>query len=158
MFGFEPTAFTWVKSSSNLEYKSSLCSLPHFIDMGYINPRHEYRLVELIVSSLAEKDLGMRSWKWTSNVHLHPKNTITPWIAWTEGGESDSLCCSHKTPSIALCPALEFPAQERCGPVGVGPEESHGDAQRTGTPLSWAQAESFGVVRCGKEKAPGRPP
>lgn len=48
---FEPTAFTWVKSSSNYEYKySSLCSLPYFIDMGQINPRHEYRLVKLIVS------------------------------------------------------------------------------------------------------------
>jgi len=41
-----------------------------------------------------------------------------------EGGDSAPLLCCGETPLGVLCPALEPSAQERHGPVGVGPEEA----------------------------------
>jgi len=46
-----------------------------------------------------------------------------------------SLHCPHKAPSRVLYSSLGPPAQERCGPFGTDPEESHTDDQRAGTPL-----------------------
>jgi len=43
---------------------------------------------------------------------------------WVEGGDSAPLLHSGETPPGVLCPALEPLAQERHGPVGVGPEEA----------------------------------
>jgi len=43
--------------------------------------------------------------------------------------------CSGETPSGVLHPALETPAQEGRGPVGLGPEEGHKDDPRTRAPL-----------------------
>ncbi|KAK4822051.1 hypothetical protein QYF61_008860 [Mycteria americana] len=48
-------------------------------------------------------------------------------------------------------------AQERYGPVGVGPEEGHKNDQRDGTPLLRRKAERVGFVQPGEKKAPGRP-
>ena len=42
---------------------------------------------------------------------------------------------SGEIPPRVLRPALETPAQERQGPVGVGPEEGHNNDKRDGTPL-----------------------
>jgi len=41
-----------------------------------------------------------------------------------EGGDSAPLLHSGETPLGVLCPGLEPSAQERHGPVGVGPEEA----------------------------------
>jgi len=41
-----------------------------------------------------------------------------------EGGDSGPLLHSGETPPGVLCPALEPSAQDRHGPVGVGPEEA----------------------------------
>jgi len=41
-----------------------------------------------------------------------------------EGGDSAPLPHSGETPPGVLCPALEPSAQDRSGPVGVGPEEA----------------------------------
>ena len=42
-----------------------------------------------------------------------------------KGGDSAALLRSGETPPGVLYPALESLAQERHGPVGVGPEEGH---------------------------------
>jgi len=42
-----------------------------------------------------------------------------------EGGDSATLLCSGETPPAVLCPDPEPSAQERHGPVRVGPEEGH---------------------------------
>ena len=52
-----------------------------------------------------------------------------------EGGDSAPLLCSSDTSSGVLHPALETPAQERHGCVGVGPEEGHKDNPMAGAPL-----------------------
>jgi len=41
-----------------------------------------------------------------------------------EEGDSAPLPCSDETPLGFPCPALEPSAQDRPGPVGVGPEEA----------------------------------
>lgn len=52
------------------------------------------------------------------------------------GGENSSpLLHSHETPAGVLHSALGCPAQERYGPVHLGPEKGHKNGQRTGTPL-----------------------
>jgi len=68
-------------------------------------------------------------------------------------GDSAPLLCSGETSPGVLCPALEPSAQERHGPVGVGPENDN----RHGTPLLWGKAERVGALQPGEEKAPGRP-
>jgi len=52
-----------------------------------------------------------------------------------EGDNSAPLLCSGETSPGVLCPALEPPAQEGHGAVGVGLEESHKDDLRAEAPL-----------------------
>jgi len=52
-----------------------------------------------------------------------------------KGGNSAPLLCSGETSPGILHPALEHPAQDRHGPVGVGPEEGHKNDPRAGAPL-----------------------
>jgi len=61
---------------------------------------------------------------------LQPRRPTIPWAAspavWSqgEGGDSAPLLRSGKTHPGVLRPALEPSAQERSGPVEVGPEEA----------------------------------
>jgi len=52
---------------------------------------------------------------------------------------------------------LEPSAQERHGPVVVGPEEGHKNGPRTGAPLLQGQADRVGAVQPEGEKAAVRP-
>ena len=67
-----------------------------------------------------------------------------PTVSWTaskaawpeiEGGDSHLLLLSGETSPGVLRPTLESSAQERHGPVGVGPEEGHRNGQMDGAPL-----------------------
>jgi len=51
------------------------------------------------------------------------------------GGDSAPLLCSGEARPGVLHPALESSAQERGGPVEVGPEAGHKNDLRAGTPL-----------------------
>ena len=68
-----------------------------------------------------------------------------------EGGDSALLLCSGETPPRVLRSAVEPSAQERHGPVGVGPEEGHKNDLRDGAPLLRGKAERDGVVHPAQE-------
>jgi len=73
-----------------------------------------------------------------------------------KGGDSAPLLHSGESPPGVLRPALELSAQERHGPVGVGPEEATkmvGGLEH----LSYEERLRVGAVQPGGEKAPGRP-
>jgi len=74
-----------------------------------------------------------------------------------EGGNSTPLLCSCETPRGVLRPALEPSAQERDGPVGVGPEEATKIIRGLEHPLLGGKTERVGAVQPGEEKALGRP-
>ena len=45
---------------------------------------------------------------------------------------------------------LQSSVQERYGPGGEGPEESHINSQRAGAALLWRQAETVGLLQPGQ--------
>mgnify|MGYP001860403718 FL=1 len=61
------------------------------------------------------------------------------------------LCTGEASPGI-LHPDVESSVQERRGPVGVHPEESHKNDPKDGTPLLQEQAERARAVKPEKEK------
>jgi len=52
-----------------------------------------------------------------------------------ETGDSAFLLCAGEISFGALHPDAEFSIHERCGPVGVLPEERHKNDPKDGTPL-----------------------
>ena len=96
----------------------------------------------------------MKSWTWATDVRSQPRRPTVSWAAskeaWPAGWgrwvcPSALLCsallCSGETSPGVLRPALEPSAQERHGPVGVGPEE--GD--------KWSEGWSSSPMRKGWE-------
>ena len=63
-----------------------------------------------------------------------------------QGGDCPHLFCPCEAPSAVLQSRHRPPVQAGCGAVGVGPEEGHKDAQRSGAPLLWRQAEDLIVA------------
>lgn len=50
-----------------------------------------------------------------------------------EGGDPASLLCAGEASPGVLCPDMESSVQERCGSVGVCPEEGHKNDPKGGT-------------------------
>jgi len=145
-----------------MKFNQAKCMVRH---LGWGNPKHKYRLGrQWIEGSSEEKDL---------DVLLDEKLNVTQqcMLAAQKGNhilgcikksvasrlmEGILPLCSGEIPSGVLRPALEPSAQERHGPVRVGPEEGHKNNQNDGAPLLKGKAERVGVVQPGEEKAPGR--
>ena len=60
------------------------------------------------------------------------------------------LCLGEASPGVVLSPDVESSVQERDGPAGAHPEESHKNDLRDGTPLLPGQAERAGAVHLGE--------
>ena len=114
--------------------------------MGQGNPKHKYRLGrEWIESTPEEKDLGVfadgkLNVTWQCALTAQKANHILGSIKSSVASRSREGILplwlhSGETPPGVLCPALEPPAQERHGVVGVGPEEGHKNYPRAGAPL-----------------------
>ena len=88
-----------------------------------------------------------------SHPELHQKNCGQQ----VKGGDPAPLLCSGEASPGVLCPDVESSVQERCGPVGVHPEEGHKNVPRDGTPPLLVEAERAGAVQPLEGKAPGRP-
>jgi len=70
-----------------------------------------------------------------------------------KGGDPVPLLCAGETSPGVLHPDVESSEQERCGSVGVHPEEGHKNDPRNGTPLLRGQAERTEAFQPGEEKA-----
>ena len=67
-----------------------------------------------------------------------------------QGGDPVPLLCAGGTSPGVMCPDVEPSVPERCGPVGVHPEESYKNDPRDGTPLLQGQARKAGAVQPGE--------
>jgi len=113
------------------------------LHMYGVNPKHTYGLGrEWIKSSPAKKDVGVLEAQHDSAMCARsPESQLYPGLnqkshgQQVKGGDSATLFHAGEIPPVVLHPALEPSAQERHGPVGVGPEQGHKSHQRDGTPL-----------------------
>jgi len=127
----------WVHSNLMKSNKAK-CKVLH---VGWGNPKYKCRLGgEWIESSPDEKDLGVLvDDNMTQRCELAAQKAngilgcIQSSVA-SRSRERDSapLLSSGESPPGVLHPALEPSAQERHGPIGVGPKEGHRDDQRAG--------------------------
>jgi len=118
------------------------CKVQH---MGQGNHKHKYRPSREWIESSPEEDLGLlvdEKLNVTQRCVLTAQkaNCIPGCIKSSVASRAREgilpLCSALMRPQLGvLRPALEPSAQERHGPVGVGPEEGHKNDQRDGTPL-----------------------
>jgi len=124
-----------------MRLNKATCKVLH---LGQGNPRYQYRLGdEEIERSPAKKDFRVlmdekldmttcarcRESQPYSGLHQEKHGQQD------EGGDSAPLLRSGQTLPGVLRPALEPSAQEGHGADGAGPEESHKDDPKAGTPL-----------------------
>jgi len=122
-----------------MRFNKTNCQVLH---LGQGNLQYQYRLRgEGTEGSPAEKDLGVLVDEKLGMSHqcvlagLHQEKCDQQ----VEGGDVAPLLCSGETPPGVLHPALEPPAQEVHGPVGVGPEEGDKNYQRAGAPDNFCE-------------------
>ena len=63
-----------------------------------------------------------------------------------QGCDPASLLCGGEASPGVLLPDVESSVQERCGPVGVHPEEGHKKDLRNGTPLCEDRVIEMGLL------------
>ncbi|PKU48514.1 pol- hypothetical protein [Limosa lapponica baueri] len=121
-----------------MRFNEAKCRVLH-LDQG--NPRYQYRLGdEAIESRPEEKDLGVLvdeklNMSWQCALAAQKTNDILGCIKRSMANRSREVILPLY--SALVRPHLEYctSAQERHGPVGVGPEKGHKNDQRAGAPL-----------------------
>lgn len=137
------------------------------LHLGRGNPKHRHRLGrEHVENSSVEKDLGVLVDKKLSgslcelnrtSVSLQPTKKPASWAVskerWQhgEGRDCPPLLCSHEESSAVLSPSLGAPAEERCGAVRAGPEETTEMLRRL--KHFTRKAEQVRLAQLGEEKA-----
>ena len=138
-----------------MRFNKSECKVQH---LGRGNLQYQYRLgMKGLRAALLRKAWGywwMKSWTWATSVRSQPRKPTISWAtskeAWPAGRGRGFYLCSGETSPGVLCPALEPSAQERHGPVGLGPGEDHKKDPRAGTPFLWGKAERVWAFQPGE--------
>lgn len=109
------------------------------LHLGWGNPWCEYRLGEEDIGiSPIEKDLRIVDEKLNMNQQVNSAHSQPRRLSFMKR-HMDSSSGRQFSLSI-LVPGLGSPAQERCAPVRVGPEEGLKDDLKPGAPLLWKRS------------------
>ena len=111
------------------------------LHLGHDNPYYQYKLGDIwIEHSPAEKELGVpvdgKAGHEPAMCPHSPESQLYPGLHQKKHGQQGKggdpaplLCAGETSPGV-----LHLSVQQKCGPVGVHPEEGHKNDPRDGTP------------------------